>query len=70
MSLHQAADSVQRLGLQLERTVEALTKAREEASTKGEELRRAHQDLAHLADKLALQQDLHIALQDQVREKK
>ena len=57
---------MERLGRQLEETVAALTKAREEAYSKAEQLRQAKQDLSQLSDALAYEKELSTNLHDQV----
>ncbi|XP_066977625.1 uncharacterized protein [Macrobrachium rosenbergii] len=66
LSAQETSESVERLGRQLEDTVAALTKAREEAHSKAEQLRQVKQDVSQLSDALAYEKELNTNLHDQM----
>ncbi|XP_064112137.1 uncharacterized protein LOC135219359 isoform X17 [Macrobrachium nipponense] len=66
LSAQETSESVERLGRQLEDTVAALTKAREEAHSKAEQLRQVKQDVTQLSDALAYEKELNTNLHDQM----
>ncbi|XP_068217030.1 uncharacterized protein [Palaemon carinicauda] len=66
LSAQETSESVERLGHQLEDAVAALTKAREEALSKTEQLRQVKQDVNQLSDALAYEKELNTNLHEQM----